>query len=264
MSFGAAARLSLVSVIVLLPTVVTAQPVPAGVSASVTSQAPAAPAPPPPPPRREGTAEFAFVGNTGNSSSQTIGLSGDFIYRPDTWVIRNRAAFIRNESDDELTAESFLYLFRAEKALSARLSAFGEYGYFRDEFAGVDHRNAVTGGVSYKVVDLPAHQFFVDGGLGYLNEQRLAGDDVSSATYSGGGGYKWKISPTAEFTEDARFTGTFAEAEDWRFLNVVALTTRINALFSLKISNTIRYAHMPVEGYGTTDTSTAVALVAKF
>ncbi len=176
------------------------------------AQAPAAPAAPPPPPRHEGTAEFAFVGTTGNASTQTIGLNGELIVRPEQWVITNKASFIRNESESELTAQSFGYLFRAARTLSPRLSAFGEYAYFRDTFAGVAHRNSLVGGLSYKLVNAPRHLVFADAGLGYMNEQRLEGDDVSSATWSLGAGYKWKISDTAEFTEDVRMTGIFADA----------------------------------------------------
>ena len=228
------------------------------------AQAPAAPAAPPPPPTHEGTAEFAFVGTTGNASTQTIGLNGELIVRPEQWVITNKAAFIRNESESELTAQSFGYLFRAARTISPRLSAFGEYGYFRDEFAGIAHRNSLVGGVSYKIVDLPKHLFFADAGLGYINEQRLTGDDVSSATWSLGAGYKWKISETAEFTEDFRMTGLFADASDWRVLQAAAVTARLTKLFSLKVSNTVRYAHAPVPGFKDTDTNTSVALVAKF
>ena len=228
------------------------------------AQAPAAAAPPPPPPKQEGTAEFAFVGTTGNASTQTIGLNGEFIVRPEQWVVTNKASFIRNESESELTAQSFGYLFRAARTFSPRLSGFGEYAYFRDEFAGVAHRNSLVGGISYKLVDLPKHVFFTDAGLGYMNEQRLAGDDVSSATWSLGAGYRWKISETAEFTEDFRMTGLFAEGSDWRILQAAAVTARLTRLFSLKVSNTIRYAHEPVPGFQNTDTSTSVALVAKF
>ena len=228
------------------------------------AQAPAAPAAPPPPPKHEGTAEFAFVGTTGNASTQTIGLNGELIVRPEQWVITNKASFIRNESESELTAQSFGYLFRAARTLSPRLSAFGEYAYFRDTFAGVAHRNSLVGGLSYKLVDLPKHVFFTDAGLGYMNEQRLEGDDVSSATWSLGAGYKWKISDTAEFTEDVRMTGIFADASDWRILQMAAVTARLTTLFSLKVSNTIRYAHAPVPGFKATDTNTSVALVAKF
>lgn len=229
------------------------------------AQAPApAPAAPPPPPAREGTAEFAFVGTTGNASTQTIGLNGTLVVRPDAWVVTNKAAFIRNESESELTAQSFGYLFRAERAFSPRLSGFGEYAYFRDTFAGVAHRNSLVGGISCKLVDLPRHVFFTDAGLGYMDEQRVAGDDVSSATWSLGAGYAWKISETAEFTEDVRMTGLFADADDWRILQAAAITARLTQLFSLKVSNTIRYAHAPVPGFKDTDTTTSVALVAKF
>jgi len=228
------------------------------------AQAPAAPAAPPPPPKHEGTAEFAFVGTTGNASTQTIGLNGELIVRPEQWVITNKASFIRNESESELTAQSLGYLFRAARTLSARLSAFGEYAYFRDTFAGVAHRNSLVGGLSYKLVDLPKHVFFTDAGLGYMNEQRLEGDDVSSATWSLGAGYKWKISDTAEFTEDVRMTGLFADASDWRILQAAAVSARLTKLFSLKVSNTIRYLHAPVPGFKDTDTTTSVALVAKF
>jgi len=227
------------------------------------AQAPPAAAPPPPP-KQEGAAEFAFVGTTGNASTQTVGLNGELILRPEKWVITNKANFIRNESESELTAQSFGYLFRAARAFSPRLSAFGEYAYFRDEFAGIAHRNSLVGGLSFKLVDLPKHVFFTDAGLGYMHETRLAADDVSSATWSLGAGYKWKISETAEFTEDFRVTGLFADASDWRILQAAAVSARLTKLFSLKVSNTIRYLHAPVPGFEDTDTTTSVALVAKF
>jgi hypothetical protein len=75
---------------------------------------------PAPLPAREGSLEFAYIGTTGNASAQTIGLAGEVIVRPDRWVVRNKAAFVRNESDVALTAESFTYLFRTERVLSPR------------------------------------------------------------------------------------------------------------------------------------------------
>jgi putative salt-induced outer membrane protein YdiY len=226
------------------------------------AQAP--PAPAPPPPAREGSVEFAFIGTTGNTSTQTIGLGGEVILRPTLWVVRNRAAFVRNESDSTLTAESFQYLFRTERALSSRAAAFVEYTFFRDEFAGIDHRNAVVGGLSYKVLKQATQVLSVDAGLGYLNENRLVRPNVSSGTYAFGGAYNLKLSATAELSEDARFTGTFALSDDWRVANVVAIAARLTTLFSLKASNTIRYANSPVPGFKNTDSNTAIALVAKF
>jgi len=221
-------------------------------------------APPPPPPRQEGTAEFAYVGTTGNASTQTVGLGGSFIYRPDLWVITNKAAFVRNKSASTLTAETYSYLFRAARTISPRLSGIGQYDYFRDEFAGVLNRHSLLGGVQYKLVDLPVHLLTVDGGLGYVNESRFAGEDVSSASWSAGGAYRWKISETAEFTDDVRVLGLFSDPGGWRLQQAAAVTARLTDLLSLKVSNTIRYMSDPVPGFKSTDTMTSVALVAKF
>lgn len=221
-------------------------------------------APPPPPPAREGSAEFAFVGTTGNASTQTIGLGGELINRPPKWVLRQRGVFVRSKAESALTAKSMLFISRAEREITTRLSGFGDYGYFRDRFAGVNHRNAVAGGLSYKLVNLAQHLLSVDGALGYLNERRLVGPSVSSATYGAGAGYKWKLSDTAVISDDLRFTGTFADGDDWRVLQNLAVTARLTELFSLKLSNTVGFVNSPVPGFKGTDTNTSIALVAKF
>jgi putative salt-induced outer membrane protein YdiY len=239
-----------VCVLALCPTLAWAQSAP--------------PAPDPPPPAHEGSVDFAFVGVTGNASSQTIGLGGELILRPNLWVVRNKAVFLRNESDSVLSAESFTYLFRADRTLNERTSAFGSYNFLRDEFAGVESHNEVTGGIAYKLIALETQTLSVDGGFGYLNEHRVTGPDVSSGTYALGGSYKWKLSATAEISDDARFTGVFAQASDWRLDQTLAVTARLTGLLSLKASNSVRYANAPVQGFKNTDTKTAIALVAKF
>lgn len=224
----------------------------------------AAQAPAPPPPRQEGTAELAFVGTTGNASTNTFSVGAEHIARPAPWLIKNRFAYLRNEAEEILTAESILYLFRAERPVSARISAFGEYAYFADEFAGIDHRNSVGGGLSFKLVDRPAHRLTADTSLGYLNEQRLTGADISSATYGFGSTYRWTISETATLDDEARFTGPFEDADNWRFAHIISVTARLTQLLSLKVSNTIRHQHLPPPGFKSTDTATSIALVAKF
>lgn len=220
--------------------------------------------PPPPPPRQEGSAELAFVGTTGNTQSQTISAGAEYIARPTNWLIKNRFAVVRASSNDIVTTESWLYGARAERVLNARTSAFGEYAFFKDEFAGVDNRNAVTGGIMFSVIKSDRQTLGVDVGVGYLNEKRLAGADVSTGTYSGGAAYKLKLSENAEITDELRLLGTFYMADDWRASNVFAVTAKLTTMFSLKFSNTVRYMNFPPPGFKTTDTTTAIALVASF
>jgi putative salt-induced outer membrane protein len=220
--------------------------------------------PPPPPPKQEGTAELAFVGTTGNSREQTLSAGAEYIARPTNWLFRNRFNVVRGDTDGVLSTESWLYGFRSERALTARASAFGEYVYFRDQFAGIDPRNSVTGGLMLTVIKADKQTLSADAGLGYLNEQRLAGDDVSSGTYSGGAAYKLKFSDTAELTDELRVLGAFYLADDWRLSNTVAVTAKLASKFSLKFSSTVRHMNFPPPGYHSTDTTTSIALVAAF
>jgi putative salt-induced outer membrane protein len=220
--------------------------------------------PPPPPPEREGSAEFAFVGTTGNSSTQTVGLGGELIYRPAPWETKFKVNYVRNEAEDQLKAQALVLSLRAQHPIQPRLSGYGQYGYQRDRFAGILDRNAVEAGLVYALLQEAPHKLIVDAGLGYANEQRLLGNNLSTATLSGGGLYTLKVSATSEFTEDGHFVFALSDGSDWRYSNAVALTAKVSTIFSLKIANTIRYLNLPVVGFKSTDAVTAVALVAKF
>ncbi len=246
------------SVPVILVAVAFALALPAG------SAAQDPPKEPPPPPRFEGTADFSFVSTTGNTSTQSIGLAGDTMYRPNGWEIRNKAAFVRAKTGDDLSAQSIVYLFRAARKITARLSGYGQFDYTRDRFAGIEHRNAALGGLEYRLLETAPHDLKLFGGVGYVNEQRLTGEDVSTGAVDAGWAYTLKVSETADLTDDFRWGASFDESSDWRVNHVAALTTRVHSILSLKVSHTTRYVNFPPPGFEKTDTITSVALVAKF
>ena len=228
------------------------------------SEAAFAQQPPPPPKPREGKAEFAFVSTTGNAASQTIGLAGEIILRPPQWVIEGKAAFVRNEAESELAAESFAARGRVSRVLTPRLQVYGQHAYLRDLFAGVEHRNATEGGLSFLLFETARHTLFADAGLGYLNEQRIGVDSLSTATASTGARYKLKLSETSDITEDFLTSFDLSEAGTWRLYQAIALTAKVAAPLSLKISNVVRYVGEPVPGFEQTDTITSAALVLAF
>jgi putative salt-induced outer membrane protein len=225
-----------------------------------SAQAPA----PAPPPKRETSAEFAFVGTSGNSSTQSIGLGGEFIERPDPWVFTTKTAYVRNKSASELKAESFVLTLQGARTLTLRVSAFGRYGFLHDRFAGIEDRNTLEGGLAYVLVNTAPHKLVVDGGLGYANEHRVVGPDLSTAIAPAGATYTLKISESAEISDDGRFVFSLSQGEDWRLTNIAGITAKITTVFSLKLSNTLRHVNAPTTGFEKTDTITAIALVAKF
>jgi len=229
---------------------------PAALSAQTTA--------PTPPPAHEGSAEFSFMGTNGNADTRALGVAAQLTLRKSGWLVLNKAGIMRNETDAVVTAQSSQYFLRGERGLNARASIFADYAYFRDTFAGVERRNNVVSGVTYKLVASAAHRLSVDAGLGYLSETSTTNSDVSSGTAVFGVAYKWKMSATAEFAEDVRVAGTFENADDWRLANIASLSARLTSRFVLKVANEVRYLNRPVAGFKTTDSTTAVSLVAKF
>ena len=228
------------------------------------------PAPPPPPPRTcTGSAELSFVSTTGNTDTQTLGLGGLIECKPNKWTYTAKGAFIRSEADDIETAKSLDTLFRAARDLTPRLKAYGQFIYFQNEFAGIDNRYAVEGGLAYMLFVHPKHTLEIDGGIGYTKEDRIellsiGDEDLSFATARTGAIYRWKISETAEFGEDAGFTFNLNDGEDWRFANIAYIAAKLNTILSLKFSYAVAYLNNPVPGFGKTDTITSAAVVAKF
>jgi putative salt-induced outer membrane protein YdiY len=223
----------------------------------------AAPAPPPePPPRVEASAQFAFLDTRGNASSQSIGAGGDFAWRPDPWTYSGKLVFAQVESDDELDARSLAGLFRAARMLNQRLSAYGQYDFLRDVFAGVEQRHVTEGGLSYQVLTGERQKLRVDGGLGYLYENG-PDENFDSATLTFASPYELAISPTSTFKYEPRFLLPLIEAGAWKFDQEASLAVAINTILSLKVSHTLRYSADPPADFETTDTIMAVSLVAK-
>ena len=223
---------------------------------------PPQPPPPEPPPRLEVSAQFGFLDTRGNTSTQSLGAGGEFVWRPDPWTYSGKLVFAQNESADELTARSLAALFRAARSLTPRVSVYGQYDFLRDVFAGVEQRHVIEGGISYLAVDAAPHRLRFDVGLGYLHEERPV-DDLDTATLTFAAPYRLTISPNSQFTYVPRFLLPFSDTGAWKFDQDVALAVAINTILSLKVSHTLRYSAAPPPGFDTTDTIMAISLVAK-
>jgi putative salt-induced outer membrane protein YdiY len=139
---------------------------------------------------------------------------------------------------------------------------FGQYDYLRDVFAGVDQRHVTEGGLSYLTFDTPVNRLLVDTAVGYLRELR-PDETLDAATLSLAAAYRLAVSTTSEFTYEPRFLQPLADAGTSKFDHLAALTVALNSMLSLKLSHILRYSAEPPVGFDTTDSITAVSLVAK-
>jgi putative salt-induced outer membrane protein YdiY len=216
-----------------------------------------------PPPAHEGSAEFALVATSGNTSTQTIGLAGDLTFRPSKWVYRAKAAYVQNEVQGVLSARTITSTFRGSRNLTKAVSLFSQVGYMRDRFSGIAHRTSLEAGVS-GAWERGRQSFGTDVAAGYANERRVVGVNLSNALFAAGTHYKVKMSANADFTDEFRYSQSLQTKADFRMDHVASVTAKLTTLFSLKVSNTVRYVNAPVAGFKTTDTITSMAVVAKF
>lgn len=217
-----------------------------------------------PPPAHEATVELAIVATNGNAETQSIGLAGALTMRLHSWVVTLNSGFVRNEAEGMVNAKSLRTMERVARAVRPGLEAFGQHAYLRDVFSGVEHRNSLNAGFSYRVLQEARHELVADAGFGYLNEQRSAGTDLSTGLATAGMRYRLRISDTSEFTDELLFAADVIDAGTWRVNQAAAVTARVTMLVALKVSNVVRFVNDPVPGFERVDSVTSASLVVSF
>jgi putative salt-induced outer membrane protein len=232
----------------------------------VLAQTPDCPCPvtPPPPPLWTGSGEFSWLATTGNSKTSSLGLGVDVFYKPAPWTFELAFAFLHSSTDEVTTAERFKGLLSASRDLTDRIDVFVKGAYLRDQFAGLDSLFAASSGAGFKLFNTPSQFLRVSAGFGYTWENQTIGVDRNYANAIAGLNYKWTFSKTAFFSNDFGFLLDLADTNNWFINDTAALTASLTSVFAIKASWTILYRHEPVPGFKTTDTTTAVSLVAKF
>lgn len=235
-------------------------------SGAALAQQPTCPCPPPPPPPSlwTGSAELSFLSTSGNTSTSSVGGGLEVDYKPAPWTVIFKAAYLRASTDSVTTAEQFNAALKGIRDLTPRLDVFAGAGYARNRFAGFDSLINGEGGAGYKLLLGPVHTLRGEIGFGYTRENQLVGDNRSYASARAGLGYKWQFSKTAAFTNDLSYSYDLSDSQNWIVADKAAVTAALTTILSLKASYTLLYNHEPVPTFKRTDTTTAVALVAKF
>lgn len=217
-----------------------------------------------PPPPSQFSLGLAWVQSNGNSNTSTGGF--DFLYKGTygAWGLEGTANFLRSEQEDVLTAERYGAGLRGTYAFAERWKAFAGVGWLKDQFAGLDSRLVLDGGVQYALLTGPDHTLDLVGGLAWTSDELVTGESVSSFGGVAGADYAWIISEGAKLTDRFRFYPSFEESDDWRVLNEFAVEAAIVSSLALKVAYLFRYDNEPVPGFVKTDTTVSTSLVFKF
>ena len=244
-------------------------------AASTLAQAPPCPCPEPPPPPDPlwfGKVNFSFLSTSGNTDTTSIGGAAEVNYNPKPWLFTLKGAYLYAATDGVVTAESSAVSLRANRDITSRFYVFAGGGYLRNTFSGIDALWSVDGGGGYKLFDGPTQFLRAEGGVGWTNERDIVtlenGDEVKSsrdyANLRAALFYKWQFTKTAAFTNDFSYLLDLDNTENYFIADKAAITADISQVFALQASWTLLWRNQPVQGFGHTDTATAVGIVAKF
>jgi putative salt-induced outer membrane protein len=217
-----------------------------------------------PPKPLSGSAELSYVSTSGNTDTKSLGAGFALKYKPGLWTTDVTAAWVKAETDGVTTADKLTAAATLSRAFGERLEAYGRASYLANEFAGIDSNLGLEGGVFYKVLRGEKQSLDLGGGLGYVDEKRTTAEDRSFTSGNAFAKYKWKISKSADFTDELNYVYDFDNSNDWRYANSAAITASINSMFSMKAYWNVNVLNEPVPGFEKSDTTTGVSLVAKF
>lgn len=211
-------------------------------------------------------AQLSFLKTGGNTETSVLGMGAEAKHKDASrWSFLLKGGFARGSVSGQENLRNLLASARAGLALRERTDLFVEAAYAEDSYAGIDSRLGAELGLSHQIKWNEPHHLSLDAGLGLVREIRLPGrlrnDFVSARS---GFHYKYRISKTADFQNQANITANLTEGRDWRLSNVTSLTAALNAHFSMKLSHSLIHLNTPPLAKKKTDTTIAAGIVARF
>jgi len=211
-------------------------------------------------------AELSYVKTSGNSDLSTLSFKNELKAKfseqlSSTWKL----GALSGQNAGSRTAERFYTELRGDYLFTERLYSYLTVGWEKDSFAGIDRRIYSGPGAGYKLLLGPRHLLNAEAGLNYVSEKYT--DDTNNDFLSGRlfGKYEFAFNDANKFSQSLEYLHDFEASKHYKIRSETAVTSALNSKFSLKVSYTVNYDHMPVPAtLDHTDTILATALVANF
>lgn len=223
-----------------------------------------APAPPPPPPLWDAQVGASFVGTSGNSETSTLGADFSANHRGSLWKIESGATAVHSSSVDVTTAERYLGLLRAQRKLTRIIGLTSGIKLERDQFAGLDFRSVLDGGLSWALVRRPI--WTLDGvtAIAWNHESRTAGPSIDHPVGVLQLLSRVPFGAAGDTTQRFTYYPDFKESAAYRSEGEITAQAAMTAHLALKFGYLIRFANDPPPGFKKTDNTTTASVVLRW
>ena len=241
------------------------------INVAVAAVAAAQPPLPPPPKPDEGPGSdtqlgAAFVGNSGNANTATLGADFSTNYRQPPWRFDAAASATRNSGDNVANVERYLENARIKRDLTPIIAATGGERLEHDPIAGIALRSIVDGGLAWKLVRQPS--WTLDGitAIAWNHEHPIEALELIAPTTDDAIGLlqllsKIPIGPTGSTTQRVTVFPDFTRSEALRLESELTVQAAMSQRIALKVGYLIRYVRTPLPGLKTTDTTATASIV---
>lgn len=200
---------------------------------------------------------------SGNSDTSSFGIQAEAELARGLWKFDAGALALRSEEGEDLVAEQYAGLFRSARSIpQTRVALTAGWQGERNRFAGVNFRSVTDVGVQWDALQRESWTVTSVGSLTWTREDVVS--DEPSRDYLGallGMRSEVRLSENASTTQTLRLEPSFEDSDDYRAFARVALQSAMTQRFGLKLAYELRYDHVPVVGFDTTDTLITASVV---
>jgi putative salt-induced outer membrane protein YdiY len=206
----------------------------------------------------------SFVGTSGNSDTSAAGADFSAHHRGEIWQVESTATAVRTSSDGETTAERYLGTLRGQRKLTKTIGLTSGIKLERDQFAGLDLRSILDGGLSWALVHHP--EWTLDGvtSIAWLHESHSTGEDLDDPIGVFQLLSRIPFGASGDTTQRFTYYPDFKNSAAYRSEAEITAQAAMNAHLALKIGWLLRYSNAPVAGFEKTDSTTTASVVLRW
>lgn len=194
-----------------------------------------------------GDASFGLSSTNGNTDTMSLSFTFNANTQIDNskkWL--NKGSYLKADQNGENSADSLAFETKLEWVHSDRFFSFYEVGFLKDKFKNYDYRITPSIGIGYSMFNDGRKSMKLTGGL---SEVMIAyRDSDTSESYGAitfGNEFKYKISSSADFTQNLKVTSDISELDKYFLTFEMNLSVAINKTWGVKLSFTDNYDNQP-------------------
>ena len=212
---------------------------------------------------------FSFLLTSGNSKDLTLGLDTEQNWKSGTNQFQFKGSMIYSESEGTRDTEYYYGHFQDRIEFKSRAYILGFGKLERNVLSGYNYRFTLSVGAGYFWKKSEKLSFSSEAAVGWSMENQIEKSSDSNLSLSFptlliSNMIQLVLFPNTELLHQDIVLFNLESSGDYRLSSHTSFSLSISKLFSIKLSYQLKYSHIPVPGFKSTDQYMLGSLVLNF